>query len=408
MFWFVILVLGAVAGLFVVMPYFLRGQETIEDRDELNVDLFHDRLQDLDTHALDDTGPEGPESLALEAKLALLDDTGDKQSIVYTQGSFRTLLVFALALPLFGLIVYHESGLNQGAIDDVHIATSLEQLSPDDPDAYARFTAQLLARLDSKPDDVDLRFLLASAYANQGLYDEAVIQYGDLAKRFPDDASVASRHAEVLFIADGRRLTPRAEQAVSRALGLNPMDITMLEVRAIGAMMSGDTGGALNWFNRALQTGVQGRRAELIRLAVRQIQQDSSPTAAAPSSAEPSVPNEPAGKRQIVVSVAVDPSVSVQDNAVVFIYARAEVGPRAPLAVQRLPVSALPTTVTLDESMAMMPGMGLLDFDSVVVLARISKSGQVVPAPGDYEARSEPIALTDGSYQLNLVISEQL
>ena len=43
---------------------------------------------------------------------------------------------------------------------------------------------------------------------------------------------------------------------------------------------------------------------------------------------------------------------------IVFIFARAATGPKMPLAILRKPASELPIDFKLDETMAMMPGMG--------------------------------------------------
>jgi cytochrome c-type biogenesis protein CcmH len=68
----------------------------------------------------------------------------------------------------------------------------------------------------------------------------------------------------------------------------------------------------------------------------------------------------------------------------VFIYARAATGPKMPLAVQRLTLEQIPVTVTLDDSMAMMEGMNMSAFGSVVVSARVTTSGSAISQAGDY------------------------
>ncbi|MFT7221766.1 MAG: cytochrome c-type biogenesis protein CcmI, partial [Candidatus Azotimanducaceae bacterium] len=178
MFWLVVSVLGLVASLFVVMPYFLRSNRVIDDRNELNVDLYRDRVSDIH-----DSDADNPDTLELEAKMALLEDTvledrisevhlsqnkglepeTDVGEVSYKEGSFKLMLGFAIAIPFFALFVYHEAGLNQGAIPDVLIAESLERLSPEDQEGYLKATELIADRLESKPDDADLKFLLASA-----------------------------------------------------------------------------------------------------------------------------------------------------------------------------------------------------------------------------------------------------
>ena len=66
-----------------------------------------------------------------------------------------------------------------------------------------------------------------------------------------------------------------------------------------------------------------------------------------------------------------------------FIYARAAAGPGMPLSLAKLTVADLPVTINLNKHMAMLPAMTLDSFQQVEVLARISKSGQAMPQPGD-------------------------
>jgi cytochrome c-type biogenesis protein CcmH len=52
-----------------------------------------------------------------------------------------------------------------------------------------------------------------------------------------------------------------------------------------------------------------------------------------------------------------------------------------------------PIPFTLDDSLAMGPGMGLSSAQKVVVGARISRSGQAMPQPGDLEGLSAPVSV---------------
>ena len=79
-----------------------------------------------------------------------------------------------------------------------------------------------------------------------------------------------------------------------------------------------------------------------------------------------------------------------------------------PLAVQRLTKASLPQLVTLDESMAMMQGMGLANFDTVQVVARISASGIANAGPEDFQALSDPIDLTQATDVIKLNIEKQV
>ena len=89
----------------------------------------------------------------------------------------------------------------------------------------------------------------------------------------------------------------------------------------------------------------------------------------------------------IDVSVKVAPELAdlVQPGDTLFVFARAEAGPPAPLAIQRRTASELPMTLRLDESMGMIAGMSLAQFPRVIIGARLSRSGNAQAQPGDLE-----------------------
>ncbi len=83
--------------------------------------------------------------------------------------------------------------------------------------------------------------------------------------------------------------------------------------------------------------------------------------------------------------------LGVPKGATVFVFARAPSGPRVPLAVLRRPAGDLPFEFTLDESMAMAPGMSLATVREVVVEARVSASGNATAASGDLTGGTGPV-----------------
>jgi cytochrome c-type biogenesis protein CcmH len=113
-------------------------------------------------------------------------------------------------------------------------------------------------------------------------------------------------------------------------------------------------------------------------------------------------------QRSLQVLVEKSPTVNVDPEARVFVFARAMQGPPMPLAVQQMTVAALPQLVTLDESMGMMAGMSLANFDQIQVVARISSSGIANVSPTDYQAQSAAIDMTAQNGVISLTISRQV
>lgn len=78
-------------------------------------------------------------------------------------------------------------------------------------------------------------------------------------------------------------------------------------------------------------------------------------------------------------------------GATLFIVAKAPAFPGPPVAVIRRSISTWPLAFTLDDSQSMMPGRTLSSAGKVTIEARISQSGQALPAPGDLVGTSGEI-----------------
>ena len=115
------------------------------------------------------------------------------------------------------------------------------------------------------------------------------------------------------------------------------------------------------------------------------------------------------GSERLSGRVALSPELAAQVSPTdtVFIYANAAEGPRMPLAIIRTTVDKLPYDFVLDDSLAMNPQMKLSQVKSVMVRARISKSGNAMPQAGDLGASIGPVS--PGSPQkLQLTIAKPL
>ncbi len=97
--------------------------------------------------------------------------------------------------------------------------------------------------------------------------------------------------------------------------------------------------------------------------------------------------------RSIKVTVKLSPALAgkAAPTDTVYIFARAAQGSKMPLAIVRKQVRELPVSVTLDDSMAMVPDMKMSSVPQLIIGARVSKSGDAVPKPGDLEGYAPPL-----------------
>jgi cytochrome c-type biogenesis protein CcmH len=200
-----------------------------------------------------------------------------------------------------------------------------------------------------------------------------------------------------LYMAADRKLTGEALVQAQRALQADPDQPTALGLLGIDAFERKDyTQALVLWRHLLRQLPPGSPSAALIERGIAQAEQALGPDGIA------------GPKIVATVSLAGELAAAVPEGATLFIFARAVGGTPMPLAVVRLDPHRLPLTVTLDDSMAMAPGVNLSSAKQVEVVARISASGQVRAEPGDLEGSSAPLTLGSTPQQLQLQINQQL
>ena len=134
------------------------------------------------------------------------------------------------------------------------------------------------------------------------------------------------------------------------------------------------------------------------------------PAATAAGATAPATPSRvaaakpAAGGAAVTGQVVLSPKLAAQakPDDTVFVLARGTDGSRIPLAVQRARVADLPLQFKLDDSLAMSPDHRISGVPEVRIEARVSRSGNAMPAPGDLYA--EVAVVKTGSSGVKLQI----
>jgi cytochrome c-type biogenesis protein CcmH len=130
-----------------------------------------------------------------------------------------------------------------------------------------------------------------------------------------------------------------------------------------------------------------------------------SPAAATAATA----PADAAGKVVVRGEIDLDPRWrgKLPAGTVLYVFAKAAGQPGPPVAVLRTTTAAWPLAFALDDSQAMMPGRNLSSARSVVVEARLSRSGSANPQPGDLRGTSAALDPRNAA-RLRIVIAEEI
>jgi cytochrome c-type biogenesis protein CcmH len=280
---------------------------------------------------------------------------------------------------------------------------------PTDTDQIMAMTESLAAKLKDNPDNAEGWAMLARSYAVLSRFDEAIPAYKKAIAQRTDDAQLYADYADALAVKSGRQFGGEPAAMVAKALAIDPTNFKALSLSGTMAFERKDYKAAADLWERALQRGptdnpelvqqIQGALADARqRAGLPAITKVSAQGAPAPAVATAS--QEVSGQ----VTISPEAKAKVAPGDTVFIFARAAQGPRMPLAILRKQVKDLPSQFSLNDAMAMSPEMKLSSFNEVVIGARVSKAGQAMPQPGDWQGQSKPVKL--GSQGVQVEISE--
>ena len=268
------------------------------------------------------------------------------------------------------------------------------------PEQMTAMVEKLATRMQAQPDDPEGWNMLGRSYMNLGRLDEALVAYQRALKLKPDDATTLTDYADALAVKNGRTLDGEPTKLLERALKLEPDNLKALALAGTAAFNRGDFATAAKHWERVAQIGpAGGQLVEMARSGVAEARERgklpaaaaaAQPPAAAASAATTAAPG-PGITGTVRLAAALQNQAAPEDT--VFIFARPAEGARMPLAIVRKQVKDLPFEFKLDDSQAMSPAARLSGAKRVIVGARISKSGQAMPQPGDLEGLSAPVAV---------------
>lgn len=384
---------------FLVTPLLRRPTSGVSS-ETANVAVYRDQLAELDADVARGTlSPERHAEARAEIEQRLAEDLASREAtrVAESRAGRRLALALAALLPAAAIGIYLGLG-NPAALDPAKRLGMSEQEAAE-RQKMLDLTAKLARRMEEKPDDPAGWRMLGRAYRAVGKMRESVRAYQRSMALDPRNPEAYVDAAETLALMEGGRIGAEAAALATKALGLDERNEKALALLGTAAFEAGDFKRAIELWQRLREFAPEGSDyARAIEGGIAEAKRALAEATGARTAAGPTL----AG------SVTLGPGMTgkAPPEATVFVFARAVDGPKMPLAVVRRQVKDLPFEFRLDDSMSMVPGMKLSAQARVIVGARVSLSGNPVPASGDLEGVTEPVA--PGAAGLKIVIDRQV
>ena len=305
---------------------------------------------------------------ALAASAVAVPLLRHRQRIV---GAAAAVLIVAAAAglyPLWSNWHWHDSAQNPAAGPDV-----------------AAMVAKLETHLRDDPNDLAGWVMLGRSYVALEHMDDAIVAYDHAHRLDPANAEAALGLGEAMSLRAGGNITPEAAKLFEQALGVEPANPKALLYAGFAAAARGDVATARSRWLALKEMHPPAQIEQLLDARIAELG-TAEPGAAGPGAVAAGNPPEPAASdAEVSVNIRIAPAIKARltREAPLFVFAREPGGKGPPLAAKRLTSAAIGTQIHLSAADSMLPGRVLTKGRRVSITARVSFSGQPLPAAGD-------------------------
>jgi cytochrome c-type biogenesis protein CcmH len=361
-----------------------------------------------------------------ELERRVLEETGSTETSSMMSGGLVNLRLVALSLvlviPAASGVLYWTLG-NPAAMTHPAASPMSAQSGADDErqmtEGLNTLIDKLKKKLEQNPNDATGWTMLARSYMAMERYADAVPTFEKALKLNPNNADMLADYADALAIHQGRKLEGRPEALIEKALKVDPNHVKALMLSGTVAYNRKDFALAVKDWERAranLPPGSDPEDGEQIAAAIGDAKRrmGGAPLMAAANApmAQSAMPADHPPVKKAGASRAITGKVVLGTSLAgktlpdtLFVFAKDVAGPPMPVSIVRASKNDLPFTFRLDDSTSPMPSRKLSDIDTVVIVARLSKSGQAMPGSGDLEGMSQPIK--PGTENITVVIDRE-
>ncbi len=411
-FW-IICALLLIIALIIVLPSLMAKQAPEDlDRKKINKAVFNKKLIELESDRDNDLIDLEQYNIAKsDLERSLIDDLEDHKEVIFNRSNKILPIIVLLVLPVLAIFSYLK--LNNGLISlDPEFESKMVSQQGQIPD-IGKAIAELEGKLKQDSNNLDGWIMLGRSYVVSKRFEDAVKAYAK-ANELSNGANpdVLISYGEAKGLAAGNSFDESAMTLFRKALKISPNNERGLWYAGLASYQLQNYKASVEYLEKLLQQ-VPSDQAD-VRIALVKYLNDAKQKAGIEivddsTSSNKSSPAMQVNDNQskIIVNVKLGDEFHKKyvNSDTLFIYARAINGSKMPLALVKMTAGDLPTTVTLDDSVSMMPSMTLSSMEQVEVIARISKSGQAIMQSGDIFGSVQSVK-TDQSKTVDVVISE--
>lgn len=394
-----IIVLITVISLFMLILPILKPRPIRMDSQNMNAAILKEQIIELENDLKEETISQEQFSNAkadLELNFATsINPQVSNQRKTELKDKIIGIVFVVLLVPLIGFITYQEIKPEP----KVAVTSTKKPQATSKTPSILDMVKGLEKKLKDNPENVDGWIVLARSYDAQGNKNGAVNAYRKALKLSPKDSWVMAQLGYALSEVS-RSLEGEPVTLFKQALEISPNN---LDARFLL--------GKYHFQTKSYQKAIDAW--EYLLSLVKE--KDAIPVRQALNAAKAKLGISPSdvvaeavpAQNYIDLAISLDPKIKsiVSNNATVFVYAQAKTGSKMPLAAKKINVADLPTTVRLDDSMAMVPNFKLSKFKEIKVSARVSNSGNATVTTGDYLAT---LNLNQLNKTVKIIISDKV
>ena len=366
--------------------------ETNDRTAEQNVAIYRRRLASLEA-ALErgDIDQARFEEDRLDLERSLLEDTENLQRApLKAPADGRIVVPVLLVLVAVASVVWY---LNEGAEGDLALYAAQQEVREHPQGSREMMIERLEEEAARQPGNVNVWYSLFPLYRDANRPAEALDAIERLIEMEGREPSLLAQKAQLQFFVAQRQMNDDIRALVDETLELDPRQPTVLGMLGINAFDEGRYEDAIDHWRRAIAGYDDPGSAAALREGIAAAQERLGLSA---DEIEADAVEGPG----VRVEVSLDDALrdQVDDDATVFVVAHDPDGEGPPLAVARLLVGELPTTVTLSDANAMSDQGRISQVNQARLMVRVSPSGQATPQPGDLfgDHDAVPVGATDG------------